>query len=167
MANELDYEHDMIIDESALDVELLDQVPLAMRYIKHAVQARREERLAAEKVKTTRSELINEANEDPEGCVGKPKPNAQDIEAFYRNDSRYVEVKQEWIEAAYEAEYAELAQKEVSWGRRQVLEKLVTLHGQQYFAGPKVPRDLSSEVQKRKQSNSRVKKPSRTKRRKE
>lgn len=167
MSNELDYEHDMIIDESALDVEWLEQAQLAMRYIKNAVQARQQERLAAEKVKTVRSELINEANEDPEGCTGKSKPNAQDIEAYHRNDPRYKEAKEEWIKAAYEADFGELAQKEVSWSRRQALENLVTLHGQQYFAGPKVPRDLSGEVQKRKQANSRVKKPTHRRQRKE
>jgi hypothetical protein len=81
-------------------------------------------------------------------CCHKEKPNAADIESFYRLDKIYQQLKSKWIEAQEEADFAELAQKEISWGRRSALENLVTLHGQQYFAGPKVPRDLQKERSK-------------------
>jgi len=155
---ELDYDKDVEIDETALDVECLEQPILAMKYIRNAVWMRKQERRASEIVKTTRSDLINEVNEDPQGTVEKAKPNAADIEAYYRRSKKYKQAKEDWIEAVYEADYAELAQKEISYGRKQSLENLITLHGQQYFAGPKIPRDLSQAKEDRqKQSNQKVK----------
>ena len=44
-----------------------------------------------------------------------------------------------------ELEYAELAFQEIAWTRKKSLENLVILHGQQYFAGPKMPRNISEE----------------------
>jgi hypothetical protein len=141
----MDYEKDMIIDESALDVEWLNQSSLALKYARHSTMLRREERLADERVKVCRSLLIRKANEDPMETTGKPKPNAGDIEAYYRTHPDHLKAKEDWIEAAHEAEMAEIAQREVSWGRKAALENLVRLHADQYFAGPSVPRDLSHE----------------------
>jgi hypothetical protein len=108
--------------------------------------------MADEKVKVTRAELIREANQDPKKTTGKDKPNAADIEAYYRSHPDHIEAKQEWIDSAYEADYAEMVQKEISWGRKASLEGLVTLHGANYFAGPSAPRNLSKEWErKRKQ----------------
>ena len=140
---ELDYDKDTKIDETALDVELLEQSNLARRYAKHLTQTRRKEARAHEKVKTIRSELINEANEDPGKTTGKAKPNSNDIEAYYRRDKGYKKAKEEWLDLAEELEFAELAQKEISYGRRRSIEGLITLHGLQWFAGPKAPRNLT------------------------
>lgn len=159
MTPDLNYEIDIKIDESALDVEWLEQPSIALKYARNAAECRAIERRAAELVKTIRSELVNEANEDPERATGKGKPNAQDIEAFYRRDAGYKQAKEQWIEASYEAEYAEMAQKEMSYGRKQALENLVRLHAASYFAGPSVPRDLNKEweaKEKQKQSNAKV-----------
>ena len=155
---ELDYDKDIHIDETALDVELLEQSNLARKYGKHLVHIRKQEAKAHEKVKTCRSELVNDSNGDPQKTTGKSKPNAADIEAYYRRDKEYQELKQDWIDATAELEFAELAQREISYGRRRSIEGLITLHGQQYFAGPKVPRDLTKAREDRqKQSNQKVK----------
>ena len=144
----MDYEKDIRIDETALDVEWLTHSELALRYVKHAMYMRRIERKKHEVVKTLRADLINKVNEDPKRTTNKDKPNAADIEAYYRRDKKYKLAKEEWINAQYEADYAELVQKEISYGRKAALENLVTLHGQQYFAGPRVPRRLSEEREK-------------------
>ena len=162
MEIELDYDKDVGIDETALDVEWLGQSTLAHKYIKNLMHLRKVEKRAHEHLKTVRSDLIHKVNEDPGETVGKAKPNAADIEAYYRRSDGYKEAKEEWINAEYEADYAELVQKEISYGRKASLENLVILHGQQYFAGPKVPRDLHKEIEnrreeKRKTSNSKVK----------
>ena len=141
---ELDYDEDMYIDETELDVECLEQPALAMKYIKNSIHLRKLERRASEVVKTIRSKCINAVNENPQKNTGKAKPNAADIEAYYRRDGDYIEAKEEWIECAAEADYAELAQKEISYGRKQMLEGLITLHGQSYFAGPKIPHNLTA-----------------------
>jgi hypothetical protein len=148
----IDYADDMYIDETALDVEWLHHEEKAMEYVKNAAYLRKKERQAAEVVKTTRSDLINDVNEDPKGTIGKDKPIAADIEAYYRRHPDYKEAKQDWIDAAYEAEYAEMAKNEFCFGRRKALENLVELHRQQYFAGPRVPRDISEERKKEKET---------------
>lgn len=145
----MSYEHDMEIDDSALDVECLEQGNLALKYGRIWADAKREADAAVENIKVIRSELIKEANEDPEECCGKEKPNAGDIEAYYRNDKRHKAAKQEWLDAAYELDMAGHTKNEICFTRKAMLEALITLHGQQYFAGPKMPRDLSFEAQKR------------------
>ena len=157
---DIDYERDRKIDPLALDVEWLGQPDLAMKYGKHLVDIRMREELAHERLKVVRSEIIIEVNEDPEGTLGKAKPNAADIEAYYRVQKKYKEAKEEWIKAKAELEFAEIAFKEISVTRKRSLENLVTLHGQMYFAGPKVPRDLGkewAEKQKTVASNKKIK----------
>jgi hypothetical protein len=141
----LNYARDLKIDENNLDVEWLEQPELAYRYGAAAAEARRKANFIHEKAKVHRSLLIKAVNEDPEGTVGKSKPTASDIESCYRADEEHQQLKQELIEAEFNAEMAELAKAEICWTRKTALENLVKLHGQQYFAGPAIPRDLQAE----------------------
>ena len=152
----LDYDKDIRIDETALDIEWLEQSALAGKYIDYVKKLKLAVSFAHEKVKTCRSELIMRVNEDPEKCVHKAKPNAADIEAYYRNHSKYKRLKEKWIRLSNELEYAELCQKEISYGRRSALENLVVLHGQNYFAGPRMPRDISAERTKQEEANKKI-----------
>jgi len=154
----MNYEEEMIIDETALDVEWVEQARLSLKYGRHWAECKNELTLAEENIKLVRSELIKEVNEDPEGCLGEGiKPTAPVVEAYYRNHKRHKAAKQEWVEAMFEANVAEIAYKEVSWTREAALENLVKLHGQQYFAGPAVPRNLTEEMEQRKKKlNKRV-----------
>jgi len=141
----MNYQEDIRIDETALDVEWLEQASLAMKYGKYYALARRRFIEAEEKVKVVRAELIAEANANPVKCCKKDKPNAADIEAYYRNAKRHKDAKEEWVTAQYELDMAEIAKNEIGFTRKSALENLVRLHGQQYFAGPKVPRDIEWE----------------------
>jgi superoxide dismutase len=155
----LDYEQDMKINENSLDIEWLDQAPLALKYGKHVAQLRRKYNELCEKKKTIRSELILEVNEKPGELIGKAKPNANDIEAYYRNHKRYKEAVSNEQDAAEELELAEVAKNEISFTRKAALENMVRLHAQMYFAGPSIPRDLSKEImnkKKQEQSNAKV-----------
>lgn len=143
----MNYEEDIRIDDSALDLEWLEQASLAMKYGRHYAICRKRLTEAEEKIKITRAELIAEANADPVGCCNKDKPNAADIEAYYRNNKRHKEAKENWVTAQFELDMAEIAKNEISYTRKVALENLVRLHGQQYFAGPKIPRDLNWERQ--------------------
>lgn len=145
---ELDFDKDMRIDETALDVEWLNQPRIAMQYCRNFAYLTKVVSRVEEKVKTKRSELINKVNENPVHYCNKPKPNAGDIEAYYRTHPDYKDLKEELINATYEKDMAENAKNEISFTRKKALEYLVILHGQQYFAGPKVPRDLIHEVKK-------------------
>ena len=140
----MNFEQDMHIDESALDMELLEQATLALKYGKYWAECKERLTRAEENIKVIRSELIRKANSDPDRYLGQDvKPTAPNIEAFYRNHPNHKEAKEEWIEAQYELNMAEVAKNEISFTRKTALENLVKLHGQGYIAGPQIPHNLS------------------------
>ena len=142
----MNYEKDITIDESALDVEWLNQPTLAIKWGRHWSQCKKELAQAEEEIKVIRSELVKEANEDPDKYLGKGvKPTNPNVEAYYRTHKNHRECKQKIIDLQFELDNADVAKWEFSTSRKSALENLVKLHGQQYFAGPSVPRDLSKE----------------------
>lgn len=142
---EINFERDMRIDEQALDVEWLKQPELAHAYNEYYIQCSKAVQIAHEELKTRRSELIRRANKYPKKCCRKDKPTAGDIEAYYRTHKDYKALKNKLIDLEHEMRMAELAKNEVNYTRKAALENLVTLLGQNYFAGPKAPRDLTGE----------------------
>jgi hypothetical protein len=142
---EFNYEKDIRISEGDLDIEWLEQAELAIKYGRIWANAQKKLTLAEENIKVIRAELIAEANESPKKYCKKEKPNAADIEAYYRTHPDHVQAKKEWVEAQYECNMAAVAKNEFSFTRKAALENLVQLHGQNYFAGPKIPRNLSNE----------------------
>jgi len=152
----MDYEKDVEIDCEALDVEWLEQASLAGRWGKYLSQLRHRVKKLAEKKKTIRSELICKANDNPDETTGKAKPNAADLESYYRTQDKYKNAVEELHDGEEELEYAELCNKEIAFTRRKALENLVILHGQMFFAGPKVPRNLTEERQARRAQSNRI-----------
>lgn len=145
---EIDYDRDRRIDETALDVEWLEHGDVAGKYVKYVTYCDAEVRRLEQRKKTVRSDAILVANKTPLKCVGKEKPNAADIEAYYRSRPEYQDVIAELDEAITRKMYADLAKNEICFTRKTALENLVRLHGQSYFAGPRVPRDLAEEREK-------------------
>lgn len=143
---DLNYEDDVRIDPDALDIEWLEHPNTVLKYGKRVANLRHEVNRLKERKKTKRSELIDRANRNPVECCAKEKPNKEDIEAYYRNHKEYKDVIRELLDAEYELEYAEVAYDVMNYHRKPALANLVVLHGQQYFAGPKIPRDLRKEV---------------------
>jgi len=140
----IDFEKDMKIDEDALDLELLNQANLEAKYIKAVSEAFKDLQYSHENLKTVRSELIVQANTNPKKCCKKDKPNAADIEAFYRTNKQYKEAKEELIEAEDKYNVLRDMKDDIHFTRTKALEGLVELLKQEYFAGPRMPRDLSS-----------------------
>lgn len=146
----MNFEKDILIDEGALEVEWVNQPALAMSYGVELAKAFRTFQKAEERVKLVKAELTNMLLDDPsEYLEPDQKPTGPVIEAFYRNHERHKEAKEEWVQAQYDLKIAEIAQKEISTTRKAALQNLVTLHGQNYFAGPSMPRDISFEVKRK------------------
>lgn len=141
----LDYEKDKQLHPDKLDIHWLEQATIGIKYGKYAAKMAKIAAEAEEDIKIVRSKLIKLANEQPLKYCKKEKPTAQDVEAFYRTHKEHIEAKQAFIDATYEADVARAVYMELGLGRKAALENLVKLHGQQYFAGPSVPRDLSKE----------------------
>ena len=153
---EINYLDDMYIDESALDVEWLNQPPLALKYGAYFSVAKRDLAKAEEKIKIVRSELVKNATEDPDKHLGQGiKPTSPIVEAFYRNHEKHKKAKKKVIRLQYECDIAEIAKNEMSFTRKATLENLVILHGQQYFAGPQVPRNLTKKWAEKKEDTAR------------
>lgn len=146
----MNYLNDIRIDESALDIEWLSQAELAVKYGRYWSKCKEELIRAEEDIKVVRAELIALANSDPDKHLGDGvKPTAPNVESFYRNHKRHKAAKERWIKAMTECNDAEIVKNEIAFTRKAALEALVQLHGQQYFAGPKMPRDIRKEVQNR------------------
>ena len=143
----MDYEKDMTIDESALDVEWLDQPRLMLRYAKHAAKTRLEVERVKEKLDIVRAELDKKIRMDPE-AFEIVKLTETFITSTILTQKEYQEANEEYLEAVYESNMAQGAVRAID-GKKTALENLVRLHGQQYFAGPSVPRDLSKEWEDR------------------
>lgn len=144
----MSYEKDMYIDVTALDVEWTEQANLAMKYARLWADAKDEFDRAEENVKLVRSELILAINADPEKYLGKDvRLTDPKVEACYRVHPKHIKAKERWLAAMKELNIIEVAKNEICFTRKAALENLVTLHGQGYFAGPKVPRNLKQEVE--------------------
>jgi len=82
--------------------------------------------------------------EQPQLLMRYSIASAPNIEAFYREHQDHIDAKDELIESEYQA--AVIRSAVFAFNQRKVaLEELVRLHGMQYFAGPKAPRDLNKE----------------------
>lgn len=144
----LDYEKDMSIDPNYLDAEFLQHPILHARYAEMSAQANRDVKEADEVVKTLRSQLVRDANNDPDGCLGKGiKATAPVVEAFYRNDPEYQAAKQEWIEATYRADRLNDIMYAIG-ARKSALENLVKLYSSEYYSSPREPMDLPEAVER-------------------
>jgi len=143
----LDFEEDMKIDPDALDVELLHLANLYAKYAKPLAEAEDALRKVEEEIKVCRSELILKALQ---GKVKKlrrvndKEPTGQAIEAYYRRHPDYVELKGKRNRTAFEVDMLKNAVFGVN--KKTIgLQELVKLLLGEYFAGPKLPRDLTSE----------------------
>ena len=146
----MDYEKDVEIDESALDVEWLNQSKLAVQYGREWAYRVKVRMVAEENVKVVTAKLVKAVNDDPASCLGsRVKATVANVEAYYRNHKDHIKAKQELNDAVYEENIADVIKKEISTTRKAALENLVKLHALNYFAGPNMPRDISYESQQK------------------
>ena len=152
----MDYERDMFIDDSALDVEWLEQSMLMMRYSTYEADKEREKDLAKEALDLVKADLDRNIRENPDK-YGIAKPTETAISNTIISQEEYKEAYHKFLDIQYEYNIAKSATRAVAQ-RKDALENLVRLHGQQYFAGPRVPRNLHEEVEKRKNIQKRIRK---------
>ena len=143
----MNYEQDIQIDESSLDVEWLGQATLMMKYTKNSAMAFSDLDQTKEALDIVRAGIDLKIRNHPEE-FGLEKTTEAAIQNTILLDKKYQEVNKVYLDARYEFEMAKGAVRAFEQ-RKDALENLVRLHGQQYFAGPKVPRDLAWEVEER------------------
>lgn len=145
---ELQYEKDLFIDEGSLDVECLDQPSLMMRYSRAYAKAEKEVSRLKEKMKVTQATLDKDIRTNPGDYKISVKLTEEVVKNAVLSSEEYQEEMEGLIEAQYEALMLKGAVDAVKQ-RKDMLQELVKLHGQQYFAGPSIPRDLSFEAKQR------------------
>lgn len=150
----MNYEDDIKIDETALDVEWLEQPSLMMKYAQLAAEMRSEMDKAKEALELVKSELDKDIRSNPEK-YGLEKITDKVVENTIPTQNDYRRASKRYLDAKFNSDIAFGAVKAVD-ARKDALENLVRLHGQQYFAGPKVPRDLSSETERRREKQKMV-----------
>ena len=147
----LDYESNLRIDEDALDLECLDQPMRFLEISKASAQADfeyDEKKNEAEIVTAIETDLIRSNLDEYKTCPidtkGNKKPTEGWITSQLWQNEKYKKVQKELNEAKKHAGIVKGAVK--TWEQRKnMLETLTKLHGQSYFAGPSVPRDLPNE----------------------
>jgi hypothetical protein len=149
----MNYEKDITIDESGLDIEWLNQPRLMIQYATHLAEMslRLDKKKSLLELKKAELDKAIRGNPDRFG-VAKPTETAI-LNAIMMNEE-YQEIEHQVLDAKYQVDIAKAAVRAID-GKKDALENLVRLHGQQYFAGPKLPRDLSAEWE-RKMSQRRV-----------
>jgi len=141
----MNYEEDVKIDDSALDIECADQASLFLKYAKHAAEARRTLDDVKQSLDITKAEIDKQIREDPEK-FGIAKVTEGSIQSAILTDKTYAKAYKTFSDAKFEADMAQNAVQAMNT-KKDMLETLTKLHGQSYFAGPRVPRDLTKERQ--------------------
>lgn len=141
---ELNYEEDIRIDHTALDVEWLRQPELMRRYTKHQAETERAKSEAKEHLQVGKAQIELEIRANPKK-FGLEKSTEAAIQSAVLLHPDYQKLSQEFLSAKYEDDIARGAIAAMEQ-RKAALENLVRLLNASYFAGPKAPRELSDAV---------------------
>lgn len=145
---ELNLDQDLSIDPDSLDVEWLRQPRLFMKWSEMFADASNELEDAKMKLEVTRAEVDAAIRLNPEEFMGNVKVTEGSISATILTHKDYQAVNQEYLRLRYRADLLKKAVSAMEQ-KRDALENLVKLHGQNYFAGPSSPRDLKGEFSRR------------------
>ena len=137
----MDYEQDMFIDENLLDVELLEQASKMVKYSYKLAEAKRDKDIAKEKMDFMRAQKDKAIRDAPEK-FGLAKITENAVNNAILMEDQYKETVEDYNDANFEVNVLQGVVSALDH-RKSMLEKLVQLHGQQYFAGPATPHDLS------------------------
>lgn len=137
-----EFEQDRKVDPEQLDVEAAQQADLFFKWAEREVEAKIDVDRAKYNLEITDAKLATRIREDPERYDVK-KVTESSIAAAVQNHPRHAAAYETFLSAKAThlmLEKAVLAMEQ----KKRMIEVLVTLHGQEYFAGPSVPRDLGA-----------------------
>lgn len=151
----MNYEKDIKIDESNLDLEWLDQPSLMLKYTKHLASMRNEMDKAKESLELMKSELDKAIRSNPDR-YGIEKLTEAVVLATIISHPDYKKANDDYLNAKYESDIANGAVRSFEH-RKDALENLARLLALDYFSGPQMPADLSEKKREReKETNRRI-----------
>ncbi len=133
-------EVDRSINPGELDVEATRQADLFFKWAERSVHARAELDRCKMELDTLQSKICLSIRAEPDK-FGLSKPTEAAVTARVSSDDQYLKAYKRMLEAKRESALSDRAVESLEQKKR-MLEVLITLHGQQYFAGPSVPRNL-------------------------
>ena len=137
----LNYEQDVSIDETALDVEWLQQANLMYKYARHQAETKKAMDEAKERLDFIKAKVEMDIRANPEN-YGLSKVTESAVASAILLQPEYQEASKKYVEARYENDMAVAAVRAIDQ-KKTALENLVKLLSVSYFAGPSAPRDLS------------------------
>jgi len=146
------FANDRKIDPSQLDVEAATQVDVFFSWAEEFAHARGELDRSKALLDLTENELALNIRKDPDE-YGLAKVTEAAINATVRSHKGYKLCVSKYLECKEECALLDHAVQAMEH-RKRMIEVLITLHGQQYFAGPSVPRDLVSAFHEREEERS-------------
>lgn len=137
-----EFANDVSIDINQLDVEAARQAETFFKWAERATEARALVDEAKLQLDTTEAKLQLDCRKNPRK-FGLERVTEATIVAAVKVSKRYIRYYDRWIRRRRTS--AMLANAVMAMEqKKKAIENLITLHGQQYFAGPSVPRDLAA-----------------------
>lgn len=143
MRETLNYEEDIKIDPTALDVEWLEQAELMRKYSKHSADMKKVMDEAKERLDFKKACIEMDIRNAPEN-YGLSKVTEGAIQSAILLQEEYQKLAKEYGDARYEYDVSVGAVRAMDQ-RKSALENLVKLLSASYFAGPQAPRNLYQE----------------------
>jgi hypothetical protein len=135
----LDYEKDLVIDLLALHTEWNNQPRVFMRYSRALADKRDELVRAEQRADVERAEADKRARQ--RHVADEKKPTEAVINSEILTDTECKKFTEIVFVLKHETDILQAAVRAFDQ-RKDALENLVRLHGQQYFAGPAVPYEV-------------------------
>ncbi|NCU28664.1 MAG: hypothetical protein EOM85_03285 [Candidatus Moranbacteria bacterium] len=144
---ESNYTEDIRIDETVLDIEWLEQPTQMFKYAKLTAEAKQALDKAKDKVEYVRAELDSKIRRDPKEYNMEKVTEGAVMNTIILQEE-FIEAQQAYLDAKFNFDIVRGASEAIS-ARKDALENMVKLYGMQYFAGPRVPHDIT-DMRKRK-----------------
>lgn len=139
----MDYNQDVEINPDALDVEWARQAQTFLKYSVEQAAARDKADRLKEKLEVYDAGLGLKIRSNP-ASFGLDKVTEGSVQAAILLDKDHQAASAQLAQARYELEVIGAAVRAMDQ-KKSALENLVRLQGQNYFAGPSVPRDIGKE----------------------
>lgn len=143
----MSFETDVRIDVDALDVEWTRQPELVLKYGKMLAEARARSDQLKEALELAEAEVKSAIRVNPEK-FGIEKVTEGAINEALLQSEKYQDALKSYQEARSEQDMLQAGMNAIN-AKKDALENMVRLLGQNYFAAPTVPRNISEEVRKR------------------
>jgi len=132
---------DRVVDPEALDVEAARQADLFYDWAKLEVELEDKAERLGHECDVMAAKIEVDARQNPEDYGLGPKSTEAAVKAAVLLDKRWAKKRERYFDAKRDASLAKKARYAMEQKKR-MIEVLITLHGQEYFAGPSVPRNL-------------------------